>query len=175
MIYFISGGVRSGKSNFAEKLALSLKQSRLIYLATAKEVDDEMEIRIKKHREDRADKQFLTIECEKNLNLIFTELVKDDTVLLECLTTLVANEMFDNNLDSTTVEKKVVDNIFNLHQHVRHVVVVSNDLYGDDLIYSSHIEEYRKILTKISCKIVEQAQAYEVVNGYAFLRRSHVE
>ncbi|UTW69778.1 bifunctional adenosylcobinamide kinase/adenosylcobinamide-phosphate guanylyltransferase [Anaerobacillus sp. HL2] len=53
---FISGGVRSGKSSFAENLAYSYiteKRNKLIYIATSKNEDSEMAGRIKKHQQDR--------------------------------------------------------------------------------------------------------------------------
>ena len=51
-LIFITGGARSGKSNFAEKMATSLGKS-VAYLATAQPLDEEMTFRIKKHREKR--------------------------------------------------------------------------------------------------------------------------
>jgi adenosylcobinamide kinase/adenosylcobinamide-phosphate guanylyltransferase len=51
-VYFITGGARSGKSSFAEKLAGDLG-GRQAYIATAQALDPEMAARIEKHRIER--------------------------------------------------------------------------------------------------------------------------
>ncbi|GAI73332.1 unnamed protein product, partial [marine sediment metagenome] len=51
-LIFITGGARSGKSNFAENMAVGSGKS-VAYLATAQSLDEEMAFRIKKHREKR--------------------------------------------------------------------------------------------------------------------------
>ncbi|XMB85785.1 bifunctional adenosylcobinamide kinase/adenosylcobinamide-phosphate guanylyltransferase [Mycoplasmatota bacterium WC44] len=50
MLSFISGGVRSGKSTFAEKLVKDNCTKRKVYIATAKVTDDEMRKRVLKHK-----------------------------------------------------------------------------------------------------------------------------
>ena len=57
-IILCSGGARSGKSEFAEQLALSLK-GRKAYVATGQAFDDEMKDRIKKHQLRRG-KEWIT-------------------------------------------------------------------------------------------------------------------
>ena len=52
MIIFVTGGARSGKSDFAQDIAEKLKGKRL-FLATAQAFDEEMRHRIQKHRENR--------------------------------------------------------------------------------------------------------------------------
>ncbi|MBU1140385.1 MAG: bifunctional adenosylcobinamide kinase/adenosylcobinamide-phosphate guanylyltransferase, partial [Proteobacteria bacterium] len=51
-LIFITGGARSGKSNFAEEMAISLGKS-VAYLATGQPLDKEMSHRIKKHKNKR--------------------------------------------------------------------------------------------------------------------------
>jgi adenosylcobinamide kinase/adenosylcobinamide-phosphate guanylyltransferase len=89
-IYFITGGARSGKSAFAEKLASELPGKRA-YLATAQALDPEMAARIEKHRKDR-DLAWDTYEEP----LAVAELLKKlsgryDVVLLDCLTLWLSN------------------------------------------------------------------------------------
>ena len=54
-IILVTGGARSGKSAFAERLALKIGDGRAAYIATAQAFDDEMAYRIKIHRERRSD------------------------------------------------------------------------------------------------------------------------
>lgn len=90
----ITGGTRSGKSNFAQKMALCLSPTP-VYLATSRIWDDEHHERIKRHQNDRGD-EWINIEEEK-------ELSKHDftgkTVLIDCVTLWLTNYFFDNNSD----------------------------------------------------------------------------
>ena len=93
----VGGGARSGKSKFAEALALKLSQTPT-YIATATASDDEMAERIRRHQSDR-NPAFKLIEESKDL--IGALKKSDDVILVECLTLwLVANL---NQADSTAV------------------------------------------------------------------------
>jgi len=91
-IYFITGGARSGKSAFAEKLASGLTGQRA-YLATAQALDPEMAARIEKHRKDRGiawdtyEEPLAVAELLKKLSGRY------DVVLLDCLTLWLSNVM----------------------------------------------------------------------------------
>lgn len=87
----VIGGSASGKSEFAENLAVS-GTAPLYYIATMMPYDGESVERIKKHQAMRAQKSFTTIECYKRLDRVV--LPVRGTVLLECLGTLTANELF---------------------------------------------------------------------------------
>jgi adenosylcobinamide kinase/adenosylcobinamide-phosphate guanylyltransferase len=91
-IYFITGGARSGKSAFAEKLANDIPGKRA-YLATAQALDAEMVARIEHHRLRRGS-AWDTYEEP----LAITELLKKlsgryEVVLLDCLTLWLSNIM----------------------------------------------------------------------------------
>ncbi len=91
-IYFITGGARSGKSAFAERLAGRLPGKRA-YLATAQALDAEMAARIERHRKERGD---LWDTYEEPLAV--AELLRKlsgwyETALLDCLTLWLSNVM----------------------------------------------------------------------------------
>jgi adenosylcobinamide kinase/adenosylcobinamide-phosphate guanylyltransferase len=97
-IYFITGGARSGKSAFAEKLAAGFAGQRA-YLATAQALDPEMAARIEKHRKDRG----MTWDTYEE-PLAVAELLKKlsgryDVVLLDCLTLWLSNVIAHTNGD----------------------------------------------------------------------------
>ena len=93
MIVLVTGGSGYGKSTWAEKLIQTLPAEKRVYIATMQVYDRESELRVERHRKQRADKGFRTVECEKNLS---GALIEDgSTVLLEDLVNLTANEMFD--------------------------------------------------------------------------------
>ena len=80
-IIMITGGARSGKSSYAEQLALSLS-SNPVYLATARIWDDEFRQRVKIHQERRGP-EWTNIEEEKELS---KHLISGRVVLIDCIT-----------------------------------------------------------------------------------------
>lgn len=87
----VTGGQRSGKSVFAERLALSMS-ARPVYLATARVYDEEMLHRVEKHKQRRAN-QWRNIESP--LNITENEFQDSDVVLLDCLTLWATNWFFE--------------------------------------------------------------------------------
>ena len=67
MFYIVTGGSASGKSEYAESLAISSDARQRFYIATMKPWDEEGRRRIQKHRAMRAGKGFLTIEQPRRL------------------------------------------------------------------------------------------------------------
>ena len=99
-IYFIAGGARSGKSRKGEELAKKLAgSSRPIFIATAEAVDDEMTSRIKKHQDDRGT-AFDLVEEPKNITKALKEIDTNATVLVDCLTLWLSNNMMGDGNDS---------------------------------------------------------------------------
>ena len=93
MICLITGGSGCGKSTWAEKLVRSLPAGDRVYIATMQVYDRESEIRVQRHRAQRAGLGFRTVECEKDLAAVHVQ--AESVVLLEDLVNLTANEMFD--------------------------------------------------------------------------------
>lgn len=123
MLHMVYGGSASGKSSYAESIAMSLQgDGRLLYIATMypykwgkAELDPETMQRIERHRAMRADKGFDTVECYRHVEHIVAK--RQDVLLLECMSNLLANEMYleqdsdDGELVETMseVEKAGVD------------------------------------------------------------------
>ncbi|SCD19951.1 Cobinamide kinase / cobinamide phosphate guanyltransferase [Proteiniphilum saccharofermentans] len=122
-IIFITGGQRSGKSRFAQKLAEEYSSSPL-YLATSRRWDDDFEQRIRRHQADRGE-QWETIEEEKYLRSLS---LAGRTVLLDCITLWLTNIFHDNdyNLDAALEEAKSEWNGF-IQQDFR-LIIVSNEI-----------------------------------------------
>lgn len=89
-IILITGGQRSGKSSYAEELALSLS-SNPVYMATSRIWDDEFRERVRRHQERRGP-QWTNIEEEKELS---RHNVAGRTVLIDCCTLWATNFFFD--------------------------------------------------------------------------------
>ncbi|TDW47366.1 adenosylcobinamide kinase /adenosylcobinamide-phosphate guanylyltransferase [Flavobacterium sp. 270] len=94
MIYLITGGERSGKSSYAQNLALRFSDAP-IYVATARKWDEDFQNRIDRHQSER-DERWTNIEKEKHLSEIdFTEKV----ALIDCVTLWLTNFFIDTKND----------------------------------------------------------------------------
>lgn len=94
MIYLITGGERSGKSSYAQNLALQLSDAP-IYVATARKWDSDFQNRIDRHQQER-DERWTNIEKEKHLSEIdFTNKV----ALIDCVTLWLTNFFVDHKND----------------------------------------------------------------------------
>src|SRR5574337_1259345 len=91
-ICFITGGARSGKSAFAEKLATEIAGKRA-YIATAQAFDPEMAARIEKHQKDRGDSWDTYEELLAVDELLLKLSGRYPVVLLDCLTLWLSNVM----------------------------------------------------------------------------------
>lgn len=129
---FITGGARSGKSVFAEKLTLEFG-SALCYLATAQTLDSEMDQRVKRHRERRGE-QWQTLEEPLDLSRALGEC--DDgryqAILLDCVTLWLSNLLFAYEGTTENLEEKVLADVRQLADTLRGMktplILVSNEV-----------------------------------------------
>lgn len=180
MIHLVFGGSGSGKSAFAEKAVMELNCGTKIYLATMKVYGQEGLEKVRRHQKLRSSKGFFTVEAPcsifKNLEAFFD--LNPDTaeqkktsgcvVLLECLSNLVANEMFRD--DEIVSEKLVVERIENDLKNVidmtDNLVVVSGNVFEDGIQYDESTGKYMRALSEVSDFIAEKAdRVTEVVVG----------
>ena len=92
MMILVTGGSGSGKSAFAEDCVVACGEMPRVYIATMYPFDEESRKRVKRHRDMRFGKGFDTVECYTGLSEV--RVPKGCTVLLECMSNLVANEIF---------------------------------------------------------------------------------
>lgn len=93
-ITLVIGGSRSGKSHYAENLARA-HQGKRCFIATAEPFDDEMRERIAKHRKDRGDAFYLTIEEPVDLAGAIQRIPADACVaVIDCVTVWMGNLLF---------------------------------------------------------------------------------
>ena len=192
MLHIVYGGSASGKSAYAESFAMSLQgEGRLLYIATmypykwnTTEIDPETMQRIERHRAMRADKGFDTVECYRHVEHIVAK--RQDVLLLECMSNLLANEMYlepDSNAGSdmaetmSPVSNKIVQALVNLSTRVQDVVIVTNDVFSDggSLTYDESTREYVKNLAEINCALARVAETVtEVVCGIpVIVKKNH--
>ena len=97
MIYLITGGERSGKSRYAQKLALELSEHP-VYVATARKWAGNFEKRIQKHQSERG-VQWDNIEEEKHIGNLD---LKNKIVVIDCVTLWLTNFFTDTKYDIET-------------------------------------------------------------------------
>lgn len=164
MITLITGGSGSGKSAYAEQAVLQFGEKKRIYIATMQPFDEESFGRIERHRAMRAEKNFTTIECYTGLKEV--RIPKDSCVLLECMSNLVANEMFQKDGAGEDTVSEVLEGMKSLAGQAEELVVVTNEIFSDGMTYDAETERYQKYLGEINQKLAQLAgNVTEVVYG----------
>lgn len=151
MLTLVTGGSGSGKSEFAENTAVSYKSKKLIYIATMYPYDDEAYKKIERHKIMRKNKNFDTIECFTNLESL--DIPSGTTVLLDCMSNLVANEMYhDNGAKELTVES-IIKGVKKIKESADNFVIVTNEVFSDGIEYDEETKKYLKNLGDINSAI----------------------
>ncbi|MDD3814671.1 MAG: bifunctional adenosylcobinamide kinase/adenosylcobinamide-phosphate guanylyltransferase [Desulfocapsaceae bacterium] len=92
-LILVTGGARSGKSDYALQLAQSLPSPRC-FIATCPVVDSEMDERIARHRLERAGTEWQTVEEQTEIAAVLRQHQNDPVCLIDCLTLWVNNLMY---------------------------------------------------------------------------------
>lgn len=106
-IVLVTGGSRSGKSTYAENIYKD--RDDILYIATAIVTDEEMKERISRHIESR-NQSWKTYEGFKNLNKAI-ENFTGYGVLLDCVTIMITNLLFEKERDYDNFTKEDMDEI----------------------------------------------------------------
>jgi adenosylcobinamide kinase/adenosylcobinamide-phosphate guanylyltransferase len=122
-IIFITGGARSGKSRYAQELALQYS-ARPIYVATARAWDDEFKHRIRIHQQDR-DERWRSIEEERHLSGLSLE---GEVAVIDCITLWITNFFSDFRADVNACLNACRREIDGLVAKDALLVIISNEL-----------------------------------------------
>ncbi|MCI1306134.1 MAG: bifunctional adenosylcobinamide kinase/adenosylcobinamide-phosphate guanylyltransferase [Lachnospiraceae bacterium] len=148
MIHLITGGSGSGKSRYAEQQIEELGDGPRIYLATMASKDEESRKRIKKHQDRRRGMNFTTIE--KPTKLMEVEVPEGSSVLLECVSNLLANEMFMPGQSGIHSVNAVIDGIEHIDRQCANLVIVTNEVFSDGVQYGNTTHIYMEFLGLIN-------------------------
>ncbi|MEG2295626.1 MAG: bifunctional adenosylcobinamide kinase/adenosylcobinamide-phosphate guanylyltransferase [Oscillospiraceae bacterium] len=164
MLVLIIGGSASGKSEFAENIAVNLATHK-VYIATMQCFDTKRDARIQRHQTMRMSKGFVTKEIPYDIHLA-TLPFETDLILVECISTLLANEIYSNHTPHETVVSKIMDNLCVLYKSKKHSILVSNDVFCDTDAYEQQTLNYRKYLGSLHTQLAQKADVViEVVAG----------
>ena len=174
-IILCSGGARSGKSEFAEQLALSLK-GRKAYVATGQAFDDEMKDRIKKHQLRRG-KEWITFEIPLHLHKNWEQIKNvSDVILIDCLTMFTSNHVFahgdiNTQEDSNRIESIILEELRLLLQDINNsndktVIFVTNEI-GLGIVPENKLARYfRDITGRVNREVARAAnKMYLTISG----------
>lgn len=186
-LYFITGGVRSGKSRFAEQTAIKLAEAchgNLHYVACGRVFDKEMAKRVERHQRDREGSPIVwnTSELATDIDRILPEVNQDSVVLLDCLTTLVDNELFTHASFSPErpfervflqeIFTKIIAAIEAIREQVACILIVSNEVIQEPIFDDAFLQAYAGMLGLLHQEIVARADiAYLVEWGIPLVKK----
>ncbi|MEA2087782.1 MAG: bifunctional adenosylcobinamide kinase/adenosylcobinamide-phosphate guanylyltransferase [Candidatus Caldatribacteriota bacterium] len=170
-LIFITGGARSGKSNFAEKIANGFGKS-VAYLATAQPLDEEMAFRIKKHREKRLNNWETYEEPIEVRELVNRLGLEKEVILVDCLTLLTSNLLLreEDKVEDHKRQEEVLLEIEKLAEVCYKVsaqtIIVSNEV-GMGLVPDNPLGRvYRDILGRANSIFADKAdEVFMLVSG----------
>ncbi len=170
-LILVSGAGASGKSEYAEKLAVDMHEDRLIYVATMSAYDDESRKKIEIHKKRRINTDFETIEKPYGIEEIIPFITpydsnKKSTILIECISNLLANEMYgrvetgvkagihDSGMPELQPSQRIIDGITAVADtQLADIVVVTNEVFADGMEYDASTMEYIRQLGRINCEL----------------------
>jgi adenosylcobinamide kinase/adenosylcobinamide-phosphate guanylyltransferase len=122
MIVYITGGVRSGKSRFAQEKALQLS-SNPVYVATAKIWDDDFAVRVERHKQERGE-EWTSLESEMDIHLLP---IAGKVVVIDCVTLWLTNILmkYENIDDSLLAFQKEINGLVEMDGVF---IIVSNEI-----------------------------------------------
>lgn len=170
----ILGGVRSGKSRFAQDLAESVGGEDVLFVATAEAGDGEMSERIRRHRQSRP-AAWKTLECPLNVGEAIARVQEPPSVVLvDCLTLLVSNVLFQDfgTFTASSCEQRVAKEIDGLLRAARqcssNLLIVSGEVGCGIVPESAMGREFRDVLGFANQRLALSSVAtYYMVAGLA--------
>lgn len=189
MLYIVTGGSGSGKSEYAEQTAVQCQKERgrrLFYLATMRVWDDEGRKRVERHRRMRAEKGFETIERYTGLEILKLgegsgktdsgephigqkiSASKGKEILEEpekrkkpvLLLECMSNLVLNEFYDQENgAEERILRGIKHLQKQCHDLIIVTNEIFSDGVTYDLESERYIVLLGRINRKLGRMADS----------------
>lgn len=174
-IILLLGGARSGKSRYAQEWAQNTAE-KVLFAATATAGDEDMRIRIEKHKKDRP-ANWKTLEAQTRLGKEIEAAIEDeDLVIIDCITLLVSNvfcrydEKQFESIEDSVLENDVLSEINELVETLNKVdvsfIIISNEV-GLGIVPDNRMGRlYRDILGRANQILARNAdEVYLMVAG----------
>lgn len=154
-VTLVLGGVRSGKSRYAQQLAQQSR--RVVFVATGNGSDEEMRRKIERHREERPENWTTVEEPLELAGVIEREQHSCDVILIDCLTLFASNLLETVGEDQVALEQKIKALCQALKAVACSVVVVSNEV-GSGVVPAYPLgRRYRDLLGEINQSVARIA------------------
>jgi adenosylcobinamide kinase / adenosylcobinamide-phosphate guanylyltransferase len=169
-IILVSGGSRSGKSEFARNLAEAVP-GRRAFVATCPVIDEEMKDRIEKHKKERSKSQWETIEEPIGVSRVMSESPGFSVFLVDCLTLWINNLMYRAQEEGATFsEENAVEKCLELLDECSRidstVIFVTNEVGSGIVPENATARLFRDIVGRCNQTIAQAAaEVYLVVCG----------
>jgi adenosylcobinamide kinase/adenosylcobinamide-phosphate guanylyltransferase len=169
-LILVTGGARSGKSDFAQQLAGATGEE-VVFIATAEALDEDMARRIAAHRQARP-AAWLTIECPRRLDEALRSVGSARTVVVDCLTMLVSNVLL-----SLGDEPNAEDAAQSVNEEVRLLIDVGKKFSGTVIVVTNEVglgivpanplaRLFRDLLGRANAALAQEADlVYLMVSG----------
>jgi len=158
----ITGGVKSGKSRFALKIAREIEKGEKIFIATARPIDEEMEDKIEKHEKERGS-DFQTVEEPIHLGDILTK-INQSTVVIDCLTLWLSNLFFEVRESEKLFE--IESFIQALKEFGGNIIIVTNEVGWGIIPESETSRNYQAELGRLNQEVAEICDVvYVLISG----------
>lgn len=175
MKILICGGSKSGKSAFAERIALRLPSPHY-YVATMIATDEEDRDRIRRHKGRRSGLSFQTVEQGRDLTRALEQRDREGTFLVEAMTSLLANEMFGSGSYDPEAGERVREDLETFLREAENVVLVFDNLYLDTTKLDEGSESFRRALAQLQiCAAKSCDLCIEICLGEAVVWKGRME
>jgi len=157
----VTGGSRSGKSEFAENLARQ-RSKKTVYIATAVADDEEMKARVARHQKRRP-KEWQTVEAACDLPTIMAQAAcKYETVLIDSLTTYAASFLYARRHDELQdTENAAIQEMYSLAKAVKTngaTVIIVTDEVGSGIVPDNAVSRaFRDVLGSMNSVLAAEA------------------
>jgi adenosylcobinamide kinase/adenosylcobinamide-phosphate guanylyltransferase len=170
-LILVTGGARSGKSDFAQELARDLAHEDVLFVATAEAGDEDMASRIAAHRQARP-AAWRTVEAPRKVGDAIRQAAPAKVVVVDCLTLLVSNVLLSLGEDpaSEVANRAVHDEVLGLidvsSTMQTSIIVVTNEV-GLGIVPANRLARlYRDLLGRANATLAQQAdKVYLLVSG----------
>jgi|Deesub1362A_J573_1020465.scaffolds.fasta_scaffold02811_6 adenosylcobinamide kinase/adenosylcobinamide-phosphate guanylyltransferase len=162
-VIFIVGGVRSGKSRFAVQIAKRWGKSTF-FIATALPSDEEMRIRIEKHRKERPD-SWKTIEVTEGGIVEKTRSLKGDVVVVDCLTLYIARQLL-KGLTFREILLDIEEFLKIIKSNFKKAILVSNEVGWGVVPENRVARNFSEVIGSVNQLVAENSDSvYLLISG----------
>ena len=158
----ITGGSGSGKSEYGEYRVMEEQMPLRFYV-------EEGRRKVERHRALRAGKGFVTLERPRGLSGLSLKGEGKKAVILECVSNLAANAMFEKEgiqPDTEELAEALFHDILYLDSQADFLAVITNEVGADGEDYTPETMEYIRLMGRLNCLLAERAsEVVEVVYG----------